>query len=57
MKLEAHELQALLRHHCASIVEAIDDGGIEPSKITELLATADRIKEVVVEIKKCPLAL
>jgi len=51
MDLDAHEFQALLRHHCSSIVAAIDDGGIKPSKWRDLEQTGQRIRQLIGELK------
>lgn len=53
--MDAHEIQALLRHHCSAIVETIDDGGIKPSQIGTLQATAKRIAELTNDLEGCAL--
>lgn len=51
MTLDAHELQALLRYHCASIVDVIDEGGLKPSKLEIAEQTGKRILQIIVMLK------
>ena len=53
--MDAHEIQALIRHHCSAIVEAIDDGGIKPSQIGKLQRTILRLAELTNDLKASPL--
>ena len=53
--MDAHEIQALIRHHCSIVVEAIDDGGIKPSKIGELQKTVQRLAELANDLEASPL--
>jgi hypothetical protein len=50
---DAHEVQALIRYHCAAIVETIDGGGLRPSKHEVLQSTARRIAELINDLERC----
>lgn len=52
--LDAGELQALIRYHCSTVVEAIDDGGIKPSKWDTLWVTICRIRQLAQHLKNMP---
>lgn len=54
INLDAGEVQALLKYHCQTIVEVIDDGGIKPSKIEELIRTTTRINMLAESLKHYP---
>ena len=51
-ELEAHEIQALIKHHCQALINAIDDGGIRPAQWTVLHATGIRINELIVALNE-----
>lgn len=51
------EIQALLRHHAQAVVDAIDDGGIKPSKREELERTCVRLIELAKALGKCETVL
>lgn len=51
MDLDPHEYQALLRYHCATIIEAVDDDGLKPSKWPELQRTGVRIRQIIDALK------
>ena len=53
--MDAGETQALIRYHCQTIVEVIDDGGVKPSKIGTLQATVKRIAELANDLEASPL--
>ena len=50
--MDAHEIQALIRYHCAAIINVIDDDGIKPSQQPTLVKTCERILELANDLVK-----